>query len=57
MDKKIELEAEMGRLFVQIERLKHSQIGCTDRINQILVEIRELESSKNKKDEENEKTN
>jgi hypothetical protein len=42
-NKKLELEAEMGRLFFQIEQAKQAQVSMTNRINEILSSIRAIE--------------
>jgi hypothetical protein len=40
---KLELEAEMGRLFLQLEESKAFQLQVTQRINQILEELKKVE--------------
>ena len=42
---KLELEAEMGRLFFQIEQMKAAQAQAAQRINQILEELKKLEDA------------
>jgi hypothetical protein len=49
-NKKLELEAEMGRLFFQIEQEKQKQINMTARINEILSSIRAIEEEERKKE-------
>jgi hypothetical protein len=50
-DERLKLEAEMGRLFLQIEQAKAAQAQCTQRINEILQQLREPE----KEQEDNQK--
>lgn len=42
-NKKLELEAEMGRLFLQIEQMKAQQAQIAQRINEILEELKKVE--------------
>jgi len=42
-NKKLELEAEMGRCFLQIEQYKANQAQLAQRINQILEELKKVE--------------
>lgn len=42
-NKKLELEAEMGRLFLQIEQAKNAQAQAAQRINKILEELKKIE--------------
>jgi hypothetical protein len=42
---KLELEAEMGRLFLRIEQLKAEQANAAQRINQILEELKKVEQN------------
>jgi hypothetical protein len=39
---KIELEAEMGRLFLRIEQLKAEQMQAAQRITQIIETLKEI---------------
>jgi len=45
---KLELEAEMGRLFFRIEQMKAEQAQSVQRINQILEELKKLEDAPKK---------
>jgi uncharacterized protein YfdQ (DUF2303 family) len=42
---KLELEAEMGRLFLRVEQLKAEQGQIAQRLNQILQELMKLEEA------------
>lgn len=42
-NKKLELEAEMGRLFLEVEKAKAFQAQAAQRINQILEELKKAE--------------
>jgi uncharacterized coiled-coil protein SlyX len=42
MDKKLILEAEVGRLFIELEKTKAAQQQLAQRINSILTEIEKL---------------
>ena len=42
MKNKLELEAEIGRLFLQIEEAKTAQHQAVQRINQILEELKKI---------------
>jgi uncharacterized coiled-coil protein SlyX len=42
-NKKLELEAEMGRLFLRLEQQKAEQAQIAQRINQILAELKKVE--------------
>jgi hypothetical protein len=42
MDKKLILEAEVGRLFIELEKTKAAQQRLAQRINSILTEIEKL---------------
>jgi hypothetical protein len=42
-NKRLPLEAEMGRLFLQLEESKAFQLQVTQRINQIIEELKKVE--------------
>lgn len=43
-DEKLKLEAEIGRLFLQLEEAKQVQAKCAQRINELLAELKEKET-------------
>jgi hypothetical protein len=45
MEKKILLEAEMGRAFLELEKAKAAQAQITQRINAIIAELDKLKES------------